>query len=78
MRAIITVVGQDTVGILASVSRVCAEHNANVIEVTQSVLEELFVMVMLVTSTICPEASMAWPVHECAGKREEPQDPCDA
>ena len=48
MRAIITVVGQDTVGILASVSRVCAEHNANVIEVTQSVLEELFVMVMLV------------------------------
>ena len=48
MRAIITVVVQDTVGILASVSRVCAEHNANVIEVTQSVLEELFVMVMLV------------------------------
>lgn len=48
MRAIITVVGQDTVGILASVSRVCAEHNANVIEVTQSVMEELFVMVMLV------------------------------
>ena len=48
MRAIITVVGQDTVGILASVSRVCAEHNANHIEVTQSVMEELFVMVMLV------------------------------
>lgn len=48
MRAIITVVGQDTVGILALVSWVCAEHNANVIEVTQSVLEELFVMVMLV------------------------------
>ena len=48
MRAIITVVGQDTVGILAAVSQVCAEHNANVIEVTQSVMEELFVMVMLV------------------------------
>lgn len=40
MRAIITVVGQDTVGILAAVSQVCAEHNANVIEVTQSVMED--------------------------------------
>lgn len=48
MRAIITVVGQDTVGILASVSQVCAGHNANIIEVTQSVLQEMFVMVMLV------------------------------
>ncbi|MCI9406102.1 MAG: ACT domain-containing protein [Oscillospiraceae bacterium] len=48
MRAIITVVGQDTVGILASVSQVCAAHNANIIEVTQSVLQEMFVMVMLV------------------------------
>ena len=48
MRAIITVVGQDTVGILASVSGICADHNANVIEVTQSVMEDLFVMVMLV------------------------------
>ncbi|HAO68457.1 MAG TPA: ACT domain-containing protein, partial [Ruminococcaceae bacterium] len=43
MRAIITVVGQDTVGILASVSGICADHNANVIEVTQSVMEDLFV-----------------------------------
>jgi ACT domain-containing protein len=48
MRAIITVVGQDTVGILASVSQICAAHNANIIEVTQSVLQEMFVMVMLV------------------------------
>lgn len=48
MKAIITVVGQDTVGILAAVSGICAEHNANVIEVTQSVLQEMFVMVMLV------------------------------
>ena len=48
MRAIITVVGQDTVGILASVSQICAAHNANILEVTQSVLQEMFVMVMLV------------------------------
>ncbi len=48
MKAVITVIGRDTVGILAKVSTVCAEHNANIIEVTQSVMEDLFAMVMLV------------------------------
>ena len=48
MKAVITVVGRDTVGILAKVSAVCAENNANVIDVTQSVMKELFTMVMLV------------------------------
>ncbi|MDO4552467.1 MAG: ACT domain-containing protein [Bacillota bacterium] len=48
MRAVITVIGKDTVGILAMVSGICARHNANVIEVTQSVLQEFFAMVMLI------------------------------
>lgn len=48
MRAVITVIGKDAVGILAKVSAVCAESNANVIEVTQSVLQDLFAMIMLV------------------------------
>ncbi len=48
MKAIVTVVGRDTVGILAKVSAVCAEHNANIIDVSQSVMKELFTMVMLV------------------------------
>ena len=48
MRAVITVIGKDMVGLLAKVSGVCASHNANVLEVTQSVLQELFAMVMLV------------------------------
>lgn len=48
MRAVITVIGRDMVGILAKVSTTCAEANANVIEVTQSVLQEFFAMVMLV------------------------------
>lgn len=51
MRAVITVVGKDAVGILAKVSTVCAEHNANVIEVTQSVLQDMFAMIMLVDIT---------------------------
>ena len=48
MRAVISVIGKDTVGILAKISTVCAEHQANIIDVTQSVLEDMFVMVMLV------------------------------
>lgn len=47
MRAIISVIGKDTVGILAAVSSKCADYNINVIEVTQSVLQDMFVMVML-------------------------------
>lgn len=48
MRAIITVVGKDMVGILAGVSGVCAKEGVNVLEVTQSILQEFFCMVMLV------------------------------
>ena len=42
MKAVITVVGKDMVGILAKVSGECAKYNANVIEVTQSVLQDMF------------------------------------
>lgn len=48
MRAVVSVVGKDRVGILAMVSTICAKANANVVEVTQSVLQEFFVMVMLI------------------------------
>lgn len=48
MKAVITVVGKDMVGILAKVSTKCADNNANVMEVSQSVLQDLFAMVMLV------------------------------
>ena len=48
MRAFITVIGKDTVGILAKVSQKCAESGINVMEVTQSVLQEMFAMIMLV------------------------------
>ena len=47
MRAVITVVGKDSVGILAKVSNKCAESNVNINEVTQSVLEDMFCMIML-------------------------------
>ncbi len=48
MKAVITVVGKDMVGILAKVSTACAEKQANVLEVTQSILEGYFCMVMVI------------------------------
>ena len=51
MHAVITVIGKDMVGILARVSTICAEHNVNVVEVTQSILQELFAMIMMVDTS---------------------------
>ncbi|MBR4661229.1 MAG: ACT domain-containing protein [Clostridia bacterium] len=48
MKAVITVIGHDTVGILAKVSSACAEKGANIIDVTQSVMRDMFTMIMLV------------------------------
>ena len=48
MKAVISVVGKDMVGILAKVATVCASNNANVSEVTQSVLDGFFCMVMII------------------------------
>ena len=48
MKAVVTVVGRDTVGILAKVSTLCMEHNSNILDVSQSVMQDLFTMVMLI------------------------------
>lgn len=53
MRAVITVIGKDMVGILAKVSTVCADKGVNVVEVTQSILQEMFAMIMMVDISNC-------------------------
>lgn len=47
MKAVITVLGKDSIGILSKVSTACAEVGVNIIEVTQSVLQDMFAMIML-------------------------------
>ncbi len=59
MKAVISVIGKDSVGILAKVSAICAEKNANILDVTQSVLQDMFVMVMLADI-----GSMSCSLHE--------------
>ena len=53
MKAVITVVGKDTVGVIAHVSRVCAEMNINIEDVTQSIMQKMFCMIMLVDLEGC-------------------------
>ena len=55
MKAVLTVVGKDTVGILAKVANGCAEYNVNVLEVSQSVLSDMFCMIMIcdITNISC-------------------------
>ena len=48
MKAVITVIGQDTVGVVAKVSAVCAELNINIEDVSQSIMQDMFCMIMLV------------------------------
>lgn len=47
MRAVITVIGKDTVGILAKVSAICSDYRVNIVDVSQTVMDDLFAMIML-------------------------------
>ncbi|MFW5986089.1 MAG: ACT domain-containing protein [Halanaerobiales bacterium] len=48
MRAIITVIGMDKIGIIAKVSAVLAEAGVNILDISQTILDEYFTMMMLV------------------------------
>ena len=48
MKAVITVTGKDSVGIIADVATICAKNGANIMDITQTVLSDYFAMIMLV------------------------------
>lgn len=48
MRAIVTVIGKDQVGIIAAVCALLSEKNVNVLDISQTILQEYFTMIMLV------------------------------
>ncbi len=55
-KTVISVIGNDAVGITAKVAAVCSAHNVNIIDISQSVMQEMFVMVMMtdVSGIDCP------------------------
>ena len=51
MKAIITVIGKDTTGIIAAVCTLLAERKINILDISQTVMEGFFTMTMLVDLT---------------------------
>lgn len=49
-KTVITVVGKDTVGIIAKVCTYLAENNVNILDITQTIVQDYFNMMMLVDS----------------------------
>ena len=48
VKAVVSVVGKDTVGILATISNECAKYGANIIDVSQTIVNEYFTMFMII------------------------------
>ncbi|HIV43495.1 MAG TPA: ACT domain-containing protein [Candidatus Faecalibacterium avium] len=53
MKAFITVVGKDTVGVVARVSGLCSQMGINIEDISQSILQGMFAMIMLVDLSAC-------------------------
>lgn len=51
MKAVISVTGRDSMGIIAKVSCSCADYGANILDISQTVLNEYFAMIMIVDIT---------------------------
>ncbi|WP_294152886.1 ACT domain-containing protein [uncultured Clostridium sp.] len=51
MRAILTVIGQDKVGIIAGVSAKMLEFNINILDVNQTIMQDFFTMMMMLDCT---------------------------
>ena len=66
MRAIVTVIGKDHVGIIADVTALLAQYGVNVLDISQTVLQEYFTMIMLVDASQCtvPFADLARALDE--------------
>ena len=66
MKAIVTVVGKDQVGIIAAVCVKLAEFNVNVLDISQTVMQGYFTMMMVVDVSDC-----VLPLAELVGIMEE-------
>ena len=71
MRAIVTVVGKDRVGIIAAVCALLSEQNVNVLDISQTVLQDYFTMIMLVDAgeSKLPFAELASLLEEEGNRR---------
>ncbi len=50
--AVVTVIGQDKPGIIAAVTGILAAHNVNIRDISQTIIQDVFNMIMLVDTTL--------------------------
>ena len=56
-KTIITVVGKDTVGIIARVCKYLAENNVNILDISQTIVQGYFNMMMVTDATKCEKSA---------------------
>ena len=54
MKAIVSVFAKDAKGIIAYITGVLAEQEINILDISQTLMQEYFTMIMLVDLTDCP------------------------
>lgn len=52
MKAVVSVIGRDRTGIIAAVAGALAEHNINIEDISQTIMQNNFVMIMLVDASV--------------------------
>ncbi|MGL1892396.1 MAG: ACT domain-containing protein [Spirochaetaceae bacterium] len=55
MNSVVTVVGKDSVGIISTVSNIMADHKINILEISQTIMEGYFTMIMVVDVSVSTE-----------------------
>ncbi|MGD9678357.1 MAG: ACT domain-containing protein [Vulcanibacillus sp.] len=48
MNAVITVIGKDKIGIIAEITTVLAKYHVNILDISQTILQDYFTMIMIV------------------------------
>ncbi len=51
MRVVVSVIGKDKTGIVAGISKVLADNNVNILDISQTILDNVFAMIMIVDTS---------------------------
>lgn len=66
MKAVITVVGKDKTGIIARVSNVLYKNNINILDISQTIMDDMFTMIMMVDMSNAVNKTVSQELEEIA------------
>ena len=55
-RSVLTVIGKDRIGIVYDVSKLLAEHQINILNISQQLMDDYFTMIILIDTAKCPQS----------------------